>query len=199
MPSAPLRLRCEFNSNPLGVTCARPRLSWWVNDPRPAELQSAYEILASSSEQLLAEHDGDLWASGRVDSDASAHIEFAGVALPAQQRVWWKVRTFDSDGLSSSWSESAYFEMGLLNEEDWQAHWVAAPLSGSRSRGVHAVALRREFLLSQAVTSARLFVAALGDYSVEINGRVVPGADCNAVWSDFDHEVYYQTFDVTAM
>jgi alpha-L-rhamnosidase len=199
MPSAPLRLRCEFVSNPLGVTCARPRLSWWVNDPRPAELQSAYEIVAASSAQRLAEDDGDLWLSGRVESNISAHVEFSGLTLPAKQRVWWKVRTFDSDGLGSPWSESAYFEMGLLSEEDWQAHWIAAPLFGSRSRGVHAVALRREFVLSQGVAWARLYVAALGDYSVEINGRAVAGADSNAVWSDFDHEVYYQTFDVTEM
>jgi len=199
MPGAPLRLRCEFVSNPLGVTCARPRLSWWVNDSRPAELQSAYEILAASSKQRLARDESDLWFSGRVESNVAAHVEYAGADLCSAQRVWWKVRTFDSDGLSSPWSEAASFEMGLLEDSDWQAHWIAAPMRGSRSRAGHAVALRRQFVLSEAIVSARIYIAALGSYRLEVNGQAPSDAEFTAVWSDYDHQIYYQTFDVTAL
>ena len=145
MPSAPLRLRCEFVNNPLGVSAAKPRLSWWVDDPRPAELQTAFEILASSSPALLDAGEADLWRSGRVESNLSAHVDYRGKHLDSKQRVWWKVRSFDSDGLGSPWSEAAFFEMGLLEPADWHGGWIAAPLYGSRSRGVQAVALRRDF------------------------------------------------------
>ncbi len=197
MPSAPLRLRCEFVSNPLGISAARPRLSWWVADARPAEMQSAYEIVAASDLERLEAGEADLWLSGRVESDQCSHVEYGGAPLGSGERVWWQVRTFDSDGLSSPWSEPAFFEMGLLDEADWQGRWIATPLTGSRSRGVHVAALRREFELTAPVKSARLYVAALGDYRVEINGQPLPDADMNAVWSDYDHEIYYQTFDVT--
>ena len=56
MPQAPFRLRCEFTNNPIGISVQQPRLSWWVADDRDAEVQSAYEIIAATSERLL-EHD----------------------------------------------------------------------------------------------------------------------------------------------
>ncbi len=199
MPSAPLRLRCEFVSNPIGISTARPRLSWWVSDARPAEMQSAYEVVAASDPALLERDEGDLWQSGMVESDQCHHVEYEGAPLASAQRVWWKVRTFDSDGLSSPWSDTAFFEVGLLDEGDWSGHWIATPMAGSRSRGVHVAALRKEFVLDQPVREARLYVAALGDYRIEINGQALPEADMNAVWSDYDHEIYYQCYDVTSL
>ncbi len=196
MPSAPLRLRCEFVHNPLGITAARPRLSWWVEDQRAAEIQSAYEIFAASSCELLGIDEPDLWRSGRVDSPNSAHIEYDGAELAASQRVWWKVRTFDSDGLGSAWSEPAFFEMGLATNDDWQGRWIASPLAGSRSRGVQASALRREFYLGSGVERATLYVAALGDYKFAVNGTALPALHSAAVWCDYSQECYYQTFDV---
>lgn len=196
MSGAPFRLRCEFASNPLGVIRRPPRLSWWINDNRPAELQSAYEIMAASSSEKLAQDKADVWHSGRVESDRSSHVPFAATGLSSGQRIWWKVRTFDSDGLASAWSEPATFQLGLMDAADWQGQWMTSPLRGSRSRGVHAVAMRREFVLTEPVASASLFVCVLGDYRVQINGRQVPGADCNACWSDFSGQAYYQSFDV---
>ncbi len=196
MSGAPFRLRCEFASNPLGVTRQPPRLSWWINDPRPAELQAAYEIMAASSSDKLAADHADVWHSGRVESDRSSHVAFGATTLASGQRVWWKVRTFDSDGLASPWSEAATFQVGLADVADWQGQWMTSRLRGSRSRGVHAVAMRREFVLTEPVVSASLFICALGDYRVQINGRTVPGADCNACWSDFSGQAYYQSFEV---
>src|SRR5262245_64250881 len=60
---APTRLRCEYLENPLGIDEQRPRLSWWLDDERPAELQTAYRILAASAPQLLEEDRGDLWTA----------------------------------------------------------------------------------------------------------------------------------------
>ncbi len=197
MPGAPFRLRCEFASNPLGVTRRHPRLSWCVNDTRPAELQTAYEIMVASSDRKLAADNADLWHSGRVESDQCSHVACGATDLNVGQGVWWKVRTYDSDGLASPWSDHATFRVGPADAGDWHGQWIASPLRGSRSRGVHAVALRREFILTQRAFSASLFVCALGDYRLEINGRPVPGADCNASWSDFSGQAYYQSFDIT--
>ena len=118
MLGAPFRLRCEYLSNPLGIDATRPRLSWWVDDDRPAEIQTGYHVLAASNAQLLADDNGDLWDTGRVESQQTLNIEYRGSPLSSSQRVWWKVRSFDSDGLPSGWSEPAFFELGLLSADD---------------------------------------------------------------------------------
>ena len=153
MASEPARRRTEFNSDPKGLTVSRPRLSWWVNDSRPAEIQTAYHIVAASYEDGLRSNP-DLWDSGVVDGDANAHVVYAGRDLPAGARVRWKVRTFDSDGLSSPWSATAYFEMSPVMGTAWKARWISTPLYGSRSRGVQVPILRREFIVDERPASA---------------------------------------------
>lgn len=197
MPSAPLRLRCEFMQNPLGVDVAAPRFSWWVNDARPAEVQSAYEILVASSPALLNQDQGDLWHSGRVESHQTLHVHYRGTRLGSGQKAWWKVRTYDSDGIPGDWSDPATFEMGLLHETDWHGPWIAGALRGSARRGVHAVALRRDFLITQAVASARIYIAVAGDFKLYLNGASVLPARSDASWTAFGEKVFYQSFDIT--
>ena len=199
MLSAPLRLRCNFTDLPLAVSDATPHLSWWASDTRPAELQSAYEIVAASTLQGLKAGRNDLWESGVVASGSCAWVEYGGKALSSNARVWWKVRTYDSDGLPSPWSDVASFETGLLEASDWQGAWIATPLRGSLSSSAAVPALRREFQLAGPVSHARLHIAVLGDYQVEINGRRLTESSCNASWTQFDREIEYHTYDVTKL
>lgn len=199
MLSAPRRLRCDFADSPLAVADATPYLSWWVSDTRPAELQSAYEIVAASTLQGLSAARKDLWESGVVASGSCAWVEYGGKALTSNAQVWWKVRTYDSDGLPSPWSDAASFETGLFEASDWQGVWIATPLRGSRSRSAAVPALRREFELAGPLSHARLHIAVLGDYQVEINGRRLTESSCNASWTQFDREIEYHTYDVTTL
>ena len=151
MPGAPKRLRCEYLESPIGIDEPRPRLSWWLDDERPAEIQTAYHILAARRPELLEADRGDLWDSGRVESSHTCQIPYAGRPLTSRQRVWWKVRAFDSDGIGSPWSRATYFEVGLLDAEDWRARWIGAPLMGGKRTPVQVPALRRSFELPQPV------------------------------------------------
>ena len=72
-------------------------------------MQTAYQVLAASDPALLNDEDVDVWDSGRVASTDTAYIDFDGGPLVSMQRVWWKVRSFDSDGVGSTWSETAFF------------------------------------------------------------------------------------------
>lgn len=197
MLGAPTRLRCEYLSNPLGIDETRPRLSWWVDDDRPAELQTAYRILAASSPQRLAAEEGDLWDSGRVASHQTLNVEYHGGPLSTGQRVWWSVRSFDSDGLPSPWSEPAFFEVGPCGQEDWSARWIGASLMGGAATSVQVPVFRRGFELPEAALAARLHVAALGVCAVEINGQRVGRDELTPGWTDFRKRVRYRTYDVT--
>jgi len=89
-------LRCEYLVNPLGIDAAKPRLSWIMTSSRRGEKQTAYQILVASSPKLLANDKGDLWDSGKVASDESAQIVYAGAPLVSRQSCFWKVRVWDS-------------------------------------------------------------------------------------------------------
>lgn len=124
-PAVPIELRCEYQKNPLGLDVPRPRLSWQMHDERRGAKQTAYRILVASSPDLLAKDMGDLWDSGRVQSDQSTLIPYGGKPLASRQRCWWKVRIWDADGRPSRWSAVAWWEMALLKTSDWKARWIS--------------------------------------------------------------------------
>jgi alpha-L-rhamnosidase len=91
--------------------------------PRGAR-QTAYQILVASSEKLLDGNQGDLWDSGKVESDRSNQIEYAGKPLESRMRCHWKVRVWDQEGKPSGWSQPAFWGMGMLKASDWTAGWI---------------------------------------------------------------------------
>ena len=74
-------LRCEYLDNPLGIDVTSPRLSWKVVSGKRGDCQTAYRILVASSAELLKKDRGDLCDSGRVPSDRSIQVEYAGKPL----------------------------------------------------------------------------------------------------------------------
>lgn len=118
-------LRCEYLADPLGIGTVRPRLSWILVSDQRGEAQTAYQILVASSAGQLKNENGDLWDSGKVVSDETSQIEYAGKSLFSRERCFWKVRVWDHAGKASAWSPAACWEMGLLDQTDWSAKWIA--------------------------------------------------------------------------
>ena len=121
-------LRCEYLTDPLGIDVRHPRLSWKLESgdlkPERGVRQSAYQILAASSEELLQKDVGDLWDSGKVVSDETAQIVYGGKPLQTGEQVFWKVRAWDQNDQTTPWSEPAKWSMGLLKDSDWKAEWI---------------------------------------------------------------------------
>jgi len=118
-------LRCEYRKNPQGIDESLPRLSWQLDsDGARGVRQTAYHILVASSAAQLEKEVGDLWDSGKVESDRSIQVAYEGRPLASRQTCFWKVRVYDQDGNASDWSEPASWTMGLLRPEDWQARWI---------------------------------------------------------------------------
>src|SRR5690606_21988780 len=123
-------------------------------------------IVARDVERLRAGQ-GDVWDSGRVDSDQTNQVEYAGAPLRSATRYVWAVRVWDGAGRLSDWSEPASFETGLLGEDDWGgARWIGHP--AGRDGDAHAPVppsplLRTTFTLPAGqVTRARLYVSGRG-------------------------------------
>ena len=76
------------------------------------------------SEALLRDDHATLWDSGKVVSEQSVHLAYAGKPLASHAACWWKVRVWDQDAKVSEWSTPARWTMGLLDAEDWSARWI---------------------------------------------------------------------------
>jgi alpha-L-rhamnosidase len=122
-----VELRCEGRKKPLCVIEGRPRLSWILLSNRRGTMQSAYQVLVASAAELLAKDQGDLWDSGKVVSDRSIQVAYAGKPLASRARCFWKVRVWDNGGQVSAWSPAASWEMAITDAAEWRAKWIALP------------------------------------------------------------------------
>ena len=117
-------LQCEYRTNPLGIDVPRPRLSWKMVSPQRGQKQTAYQLLVASDPKLLKSNRGDLFDSGKITSDQSLNIPYAGQTLVSFQPCFWKVRAWDKDGRPTPWSPPAQWSMGIMAPQDWRAQWI---------------------------------------------------------------------------
>ncbi len=113
----PQQLRCEYRVNPLGIDEPKPRLSWTLASDQPNDKQTAYQIIVTSGQETL-------WDSGKVSSDDTTAIVYAGKPLTTGMRCSWKVKVWDKNDKESAWSDPATWTMGLLQPSDWKTEWI---------------------------------------------------------------------------
>ena len=195
--SRPTQLRYEYLINPLGIDTPRPRLSWQMDEIRRGARQSAYRIIVADSEQALTEERASIWDSGKVTSNRSLHVPFDGPALRSRQRCHWMVQIWNETDKQSPWSEPASWEMGLLNQTEWQGKWIGSRVVGGPLTMAAAPFLRREFHLDRSPISARLYATALGLYEFHINGQRAGQDVFTPGRTEYARSVQYQTYDVT--
>jgi alpha-L-rhamnosidase len=185
-------LRCEYLAMPRGMDVAHPRLCWQIRSERRGERQTACQVLVASSEEGLRNDQGDLWDTGRVDSNRSIQVTYGGRELTSRMCCHWKVRVWDRNGKASSWSPPASWTMGLLAPGDWQAKWIAdaATVVRGQSRppigphnGYHSEIARSadvpkwvalDLGTSQRIDAFRLFPARPYDWQPDTPGFLFP-------------------------
>src|ERR1700690_2388517 len=193
--NAPSHLQCEGMAEPLGIDVAHPRLSWQLRDSRRGARQAAYQVRVASSPEALVHDRADVWDSGRVESDQSVNVSFSGPAVESRRRYYWQGRFWDSQGQASPYSQSTWWEMGLLSREDWKAKWITRDMPLERgdyesapkwiwaaddNALTHATpgkrAFRFSFKLAQKPQEATLFVTAKDNLAAWVNGSQVVAA-----------------------
>lgn len=189
-------LHCEYAANPVGIDVRQPRLGWTLQSPKRGARQTAWQVAVAASPDDL--HQARyLWDTGKTAGSQNAHHAYAGPALVSRQRYWWQVRVWDEADGPSAWSVPAFWEMGLLAADDWQARWVTPDWDEDTSSSQPAPMLRREFQLKDAPASARLYVTSLGIYEARLNGQRVSDWCFTPGWTTYGHRIQYQTYDVT--
>ncbi len=145
-----VQLRCEYGVNPTAICDPHPRMGWVVHSgaKQRGVTQSAYQVLVASRPELLKKNEGDLWDSGKVISDESVHIAYAGKTLASGQACFWKVKLWDANGKASGWSETAEWSMGLLSPSDWRAKWIGFEPAANQEDALNA-AMKKLLRLDQ--------------------------------------------------
>ena len=200
--SAPSNLTIsEGLTNPMGFYDNSPTFSWKL--PEGFVAQGAYLIVVASSPDLLP-NKADLWNSGKVDSDQTIFVQYAGAKFNSKQKGYWQVMFWDNNGNASQWSETASFELGLLHNSDWQGKWISIPteelteIDSRKSVLFRPQYMRKEINVTSKIKSARLYVTANGVYEAYINGQKVGTDVMSPGWTP-NKTMSTLTYDVTDM
>ncbi len=209
-PPPPLHLRCEYRKNPLGIETEVPRFAWNLQHPKKSQKQLAYQIIVSDQKEDLENETAPVWDSGRVESDNTVNIEYAGSPLAGHQRYFWCVRWWDAENTASAYSGISDFTTGFFKGENWAARWLSMNEPRSFMSNVamimqptgvypqfHAIYLRKPFATKPKVKFAHCCVSGIGYYELRLNGGKVGDHLLDPGQTDYNQCALYSTYDVT--
>lgn len=192
-------LRCEHFNNPIGLGCLQPRLSWHIESDKMYVTQKRVQLQVS----LDSEFDSLLW-NHFTYSEQSVLVPYEGPPLESGQRYYYRVKVWaqgagDTEAEESAWSDTAFWEMGLLHERDWKAQWITV-----QERSIHEgyqarapFATTKGFSVEGRVSKAVIYATSLGLYELQLNGQRVGDVYFTPGWTDYNNRVQVQTYDVT--
>jgi alpha-L-rhamnosidase len=168
-PVSPAGLRCEYQTNPLGIDIVSPCFSWILKSDMRNQSQSAYELIVSNNADAIKKLQGNIWSTGKVNSSQSVQVQYAGSPLQSFTRYFWRVRVYDKNGVASNWSETAWFETAMLAPSDWQASWIGdgkpqIMKTEEFYQDNPSQMFRKIFKVNKKIKSSRLYISGLGYY-----------------------------------
>lgn len=184
------KLLCENLVNPVGIDALHPGFSWQLTGEGRNLKQTAYELKVLNGSKTV-------WNSGKVSSDQSVFVEYAGKALEAGKKYTWQVKVYDQNGKGGAWSETAFFRMGMLSKNNWKAKWITP---GYEEDSLRASPLfRKQFKSSRKIIAATANITSHGMYEAFINGKRVGDAYLTPGWTSYNTRLQYQSYDVTPL
>jgi alpha-L-rhamnosidase len=184
-----VNLRTEYLKNPIGIDICKPRLFWNCDH---GISQKAYRIVAENEELKI------LWDSSKIESNQMTHIAYGG-ELSSGNQIFWKVLLWDENNQEGDWSESASFEMGLMQAMDWKATWITGDYHPQKKKRYPVDCFRKNLQIKQIVKKARLYITSCGLYEANVNGERVGKFVLAPGHTDYRKRIQYQTYDVTKL
>lgn len=209
-------LMVELAERPIGIETLEPHFSWKIYAQERNFKQSAYRICVADSPVKLENGNPNVWDSGKVLSDNSIFNPFKGKKLCSSTTYYWKVKVWNDKGEESVWSRANTFTTGLLNESDWgTSSWISMEADQLKIKGIHyqnkdalpasktgmykMPQFRKEFKVKKNIQKAFVYISGLGHFDLFLNGSKVGDHFLDAGWTLYDKEVFYVSFDVTAL
>ena len=151
--------------DPVGIDDPTPSFSWKMKSNVTGQKQTAYQLVVKTGDKTV-------WDSGKVESDDSVAIVYAGDALQSSTQYTWNVTVWDKSGTAIA-SEEAMFEMALLEEDAFADTMFISYDTGDVGNGNSVPAYRKVINVKEGVVSAKLYTSGLGVYESYINGQRV--------------------------
>jgi alpha-L-rhamnosidase len=197
--SGPYNLRCEYYESPLGIDNRHPLITWQIDGTNRLK---EFQVIVSSTAELAEAENGDVWNTGKMLAGDVLGLVYNGPDLESSKRYYWRVKYWDEKGNASSYSDTGWFETGLLEQNDWKAKWIRAdrlvPVKDiDFYKEIPAPLFRKDFNLEEEVKSARLYISGLGYFESFINGKRISEDVLHPGWTNYAKRVLYSTYDVT--
>ena len=189
-------VQCEYHYNPIGLDYKAPRFSWVLeNSTQRSVLQCAYQIQVAFNKDFTTL----VWDSGKTYSDQSIHVSYQGSPLLPQTRYYYRITIWDNYNNQSDWSETCFWETGLMQSSKWIASWITPAWNEDSNKSQPCPFMRKEFSLPSPISQARIYVTSLGLYELRLNGKRIGDYLFTPGWTSYNRRIQYQTYDVTSL
>jgi len=186
-------LRVENRILPITIDNQTPSFSWIIQEPNVQQLSFQVTVRYSINNTLV-------YDTGIVTSPSNT-IVYNGTALQSDTDYTWTVNvqlaSIPLNGTVWNYSNTSYFSTALFNSEtDWKGNWIG---------GYNQI--RKSFSVPFTIQRARIYVTAVGCYTLYVNGievsegsynRTEPASIANPGFSTiYTTRVLYNTYDIT--
>ncbi len=185
------RIRVEYLNQPVGLGNSKPRFSWNCSGDKR---QRAYRIIC----ERMVGTDGKeiIWDTGKVVSSAMTHIVYEGKTLKSREVIIYTIILWNEEDEAGD-AVSGSFEMGLLDEADWQGRWISGNYTASKKMRYPVDCFRKRIKITKPVVKARIYASALGVYKLYMDGNPLEEFILAPGITDYRKRVQYQTYDAT--
>ncbi len=122
---APVRLRCAWRADPIGISSPHPRLTWAPPRQYSFIRETAWQVEVGRSAADLRHGRALLWNSGQRPALRHYFARYGGPALASFTRYFWRVRVWNQNLVPSPWSKVADWMTGPMTRHDWRGQWIS--------------------------------------------------------------------------
>ena len=191
---------------PRGIV-GSPEFGWRLRSDERGARQSAYHITVFAHAPHGART--QVWDSGRIASDATTGVRYAGMALASSTDYTWQLSV--EDGAGSTTTAEGAFATGIVHPDEWHAAWIGRnpvfrqvalpPQDTDISFTVNKLQPVRRFVrhfdLDAVPAVAKVHATAKGAYRLYVNGHRVGNDELAPGWTEYRDRITYQSWDVT--
>jgi alpha-L-rhamnosidase len=186
-------LKTDYTADLLGTDNPAPMLSWQMDDPRTGATQSAFQVLAATSPELLEDGKADLWDSGKLEGPQNKII-YNGKPLKSSSKYYWTARLWDHKGKATNFGEAAVFETAYLDASEWKGKWIT---NTEDTTSQPAPYFRKTVETKPGLKRATAYVAGVGYHELYVNGEKTSDKFLEPGYTRFDRRTLYVTYDIT--
>ncbi len=196
------------------IVIGKAFVGWAMASNQNEDFQTASEIIIR--ERVT---NREVYNSHKVNTDKSQQIMLP--TLPQNKYGYsWQVRVWDKEDKPSGWSQCQHFRImpdslegqwiGAITRKDArlpEGRWANSSFKSEAfktkwkdvdSLSSRSIILAKDFMTTQPISDAVIYISGLGHYKLTINGNDTNDSEFAPLWSEYSKTVYYNVIDITS-